>query len=258
MKCTHCREALSARLDGEDNGSEGALIEAHLTTCAECRRFADDAAHVTRLARTAVATEVPDLVDAVLAAAPRSRAPRLITVLRVLLGVVGVAQLAVAVALAGVVEAWTGDRTHDEGAYLSGASLQHFAHESAAWNLALGACFVWVAWRRSRTSGVVPTVATFVVVLTGLEVLDLVAGRVALDRLLLHGLVLLGLALVILLDRRRPVGGALPGGTSAGRWWASPVPQPDPAPGAVDAGDAPGLRPTARHHGTAATQRRTA
>jgi hypothetical protein len=45
------------------------VVDAHLKTCAACRRFANDAAHVTRLARTAVAAPEPDVVAAVLAAA---------------------------------------------------------------------------------------------------------------------------------------------------------------------------------------------
>lgn len=247
VDCMHCREVLSARLDGEESASEESLIEAHLTTCGGCRRFADDAAHVTRLARTAVATEVPDLVGPVLAAVPRQRAPRLVTVLRVLLGLVGIAQLAVA--LNWVLAVRTGGQEHDVALQLSGASLQHFAHESAAWNVSLGVGFLWVAWRSSRTSGMVPTLATFVVVLTGPILVDLGTGWVDPSRLLLHGLVLLGLVLVILLDRRRrPAGDTVPGGSSSGRRWSNPAPQQDPA---MDT-DADGLPVCARPPSTAA------
>ncbi|MGH3941016.1 MAG: zf-HC2 domain-containing protein [Pseudonocardiaceae bacterium] len=247
MDCAHCREAISARLDGEADPADEALIDAHLEACAGCLRFVDDAARVTRLARTTVATEVPDLVGAVLAAAPRARLPRLITALRILLAVVGVAQLAVA--LGGVLAVWT-DRHEHPAAQLDGASLQHFAHESAAWNLALGVGFVWVAWRSSRTSGVVPTLATFVVVLTALVALDVTAGRVDPSRLLMHGLVLLGLVLVILLDRRRPAGGSVPGGARSPRRGSSLAPAADSA---IDPGPdgLPRLRPTAQHRGTA-------
>lgn len=247
MDCAYCREAVSARLDGEDNAADGSLVDIHLEACADCRQFADDAARVTRLARTSVATDVPDLVEAVLAASPRARLPRLITTLRVLLALVGIAQLTVA--LGGVFAVWT-DRHEHPAALLDGVSLQHFAHESAAWNLALGVGFVWVAWRSSRTSGVVPTLATFVVVLTALVALDLAAGRVDPSRLLLHGLVLLGLVLVIVLDRRRPAGGSVPGGARSRRRWSSPAPVADSV---IDPGtdDLPRLRPTAQHRGTA-------
>lgn len=59
MNCIQCREALSARLDGEADGAESRAVDAHLASCLECCRFADDAAHVTRLARTTLAAQEP-------------------------------------------------------------------------------------------------------------------------------------------------------------------------------------------------------
>lgn len=264
MNCEHCREGISARLDGESASAELLSIEAHLATCPPCRRFVDDAAHVTRLARTAVATEVPDVVAVVLAAAPRSRRPSLKAILRVLLGLVGLAQLAVAVS--GVLTAQTAGHDHN-GIHLEGASLQHFAHESAAWNLALGVGFCWVAWRSSRTSGMVPMVTAFVLVLTMLEVLDLLSGQVDPSRMLAHGMVLLGLVLMIALDRRRrPAGGTLPGGAGSG-WTLRTMPETSPTTGVATSYRPPDLRPTAQHssgaiatrrHGTDQTRRRIA
>ncbi len=256
MDCTQCKEALSARLDGEESAADRGAIDAHLTTCAACRRFADEAAHVTRLARTAIATQEPDVVDAVLAAVPPSRRPRLATALRVLLGLVGLAQLEVA--LMGVLTAQSGG--HDtQGVMLDGASIAHFAHESVAWNLALGIGFLWIAWRSSRTSGLVPTLATFVAVLAPLVVLDAVAGRVDPERFLLHGLVLLGLILVMLLDRLpKPTSGTVPGVPTVGLPWSRPSRPADQAID-TDTGDLPpDLRPTAQHDNTAVAQRRTA
>ncbi|MGH3779210.1 MAG: zf-HC2 domain-containing protein [Pseudonocardiaceae bacterium] len=61
MDCTECREALSACLDGEANVAESRAVDAHLAICAACRWFGDEAARVTRLARAAVTTQVPDL-----------------------------------------------------------------------------------------------------------------------------------------------------------------------------------------------------
>ncbi len=256
MDCTQCREALSARLDGEESAAEQAAIDAHLTTCAVCRRFADEAARITRLARTAVATQEPDVVEAVLAAAPRSRRPRLVTTLRVLLGLVGLAQLEIAIV--GVLTAQSGGHG-SQGVMLDGASIAHFAHESAAWNLALGVGFLWIAWRSSRASGMVPTLATFVAVLAAVVVLDVVAGRVDPERFLLHGLVLLGLILVIVLDRLpRPTGDAVPGVPARGQRGSGPSRPADPARGTDADGLPPDLRPTAQHDDTAVAQRRTA
>src|SRR5262249_13140264 len=230
-------------------------IEEHLASCAACRRFADDAARVTRLARTAAAVAEPDVVAAVLAAAPRPRRPRLITSLRVLLGLVGLAQAEVA--LVGMLGAHTGDPSA-QGVVLQGASVAHFAHESAAWNLALGVGFLWVAWRSSRPSGMIPTLATFVAALTVLVVLDAMAGGVDTTRLLAHGLVALGLVLVIVLDRLpKTRGGSVPGvhmlrrrlGLASSR---------EAAMGTGVAGMPPDLRPSASYEDATAAHRRTA
>ncbi len=61
VDCTQCREALSARLDGEDDAAQPGAVEAHLTTCFGCCRFADEAARITKLARTALAAQAPDV-----------------------------------------------------------------------------------------------------------------------------------------------------------------------------------------------------
>ncbi|MGH3974169.1 MAG: zf-HC2 domain-containing protein [Pseudonocardiaceae bacterium] len=61
VDCTTCREALSAQLDAEESAEERAAVDIHVTTCAACQWFADEAARVTRLARTAVTTPEPDI-----------------------------------------------------------------------------------------------------------------------------------------------------------------------------------------------------
>jgi predicted anti-sigma-YlaC factor YlaD len=256
VDCTQCREALSARLDGEESATERGAVDAHLASCAGCRRFADEAARVTRLARTAVATQEPDVVGAVLAAAPRSRRPHRVTVLRVLLGLVGLAQVEVAfVEILGAHASGHGS----QGVVLQGASVEHFAHESAAWNLALGVGFLWVARRSSRTSGMVPTLVTFMAVLTVLVVMDAMAGGVDVARLLAHGLVLIGLILVIVLDRLpRPAGGTVPGTPALRQRQPGLWRHVAPTIGTDAGGLPPDLRPTAQHDDTAIAQRRTA
>jgi hypothetical protein len=101
-------------------------------------------------------------------------------------------------------------------------------------------------------------------------VLDALAGRVDTARFLLHGLVLAGLVLVVMLDRlHRPVGGSAPGlpaalhGSPAG-----PGQQADPPPDPGVDGLPPHLRPsahyetarstTARYDTTAVAARRSA
>ncbi|WP_250549087.1 zf-HC2 domain-containing protein [Pseudonocardia sp. H11422] len=208
VNCAECREALSARLDGEEHPGEAAAVDAHLEGCAECRLFADRAAHVTRLTRTRVAERGPDLAAAVLAAAPRPRRPRWPAVLRVALGAVGLGQFALAIN--GVVLAGTSGPAH-HGVDLAGASTAHFSNESSAWNLALAVGFLWVAGSSTRASGLVPVVGAFVGVLGALSLMDLLADRVDPSRLAGHGLILVGLVLVIGLRRSRDGGGDLPG-----------------------------------------------
>ena len=61
MDCTHCREALSARLDGEESETESSAVDEHLATCPACGQFSEDAARVTKLARSAGAAHAPDV-----------------------------------------------------------------------------------------------------------------------------------------------------------------------------------------------------
>src|SRR5258705_11566604 len=68
MDCTRIRDAISARLDTEDQGVESVVIDAHLETCAACRAFAASAERLHRPSRLAPAPEVPDLTPAILAA----------------------------------------------------------------------------------------------------------------------------------------------------------------------------------------------
>jgi hypothetical protein len=56
MRCEQCREALSARLDGEDTPAERVDADRHMNGCPACQRWFDDAAKVTRLARMSLAT----------------------------------------------------------------------------------------------------------------------------------------------------------------------------------------------------------
>jgi predicted anti-sigma-YlaC factor YlaD len=244
MRCADCRDGISARLDGEDLPGEAAAVDAHLAGCAECRRFADRAAHVTRLTRTREAEPGPDLVAAVVAAAPPAR-PRLgAGAVRLGLGAVGLGQCALAVS--GIVA--VGAAHH--GVELAGASAAHLSHESAAWNLALAVGFLWVAAGTTRLSGLVPLVAAFVGVLTVLSALDVLGGSVDPGRLLSHGLVVAGLVLLVVLQRitRRGGGGARAVGTpadpAADEPWTPRLPGGLPGT-ATDDGD--GLQPTARH-----------
>jgi predicted anti-sigma-YlaC factor YlaD len=189
VKCDRYREAFSARLDGEPLGVSASGLEHHLTTCPDCARWAADATQLTRQARLG-SIAVPDRTEAITAAVvlPVRRVLRRRALLRLALVLAGLAQLAIAL------PAISGDS-------LGMVMSTHAAHEAAAWNLAIGAAFLATALTPRRAAGLVPLLATFVVVLTALSVHDVAAGVVTAARLCTHLATLIGLLLVLALDR---------------------------------------------------------
>ncbi|HEY1484827.1 MAG TPA: zf-HC2 domain-containing protein [Micromonosporaceae bacterium] len=195
MRCDQVREALSARLDGEDSGDEGARADAHLADCAGCRSWFDAAAQVTRLARTSAAIEPADESEltAALAVAPGPGWARTGRLLRVLLGLLGFAQFVLGVTQIASLGVHTGFGSAD------GMSSDHLLHESAAWNVAIGAGYLWIALRRARPAGMLPILTAFVGVLVLLSISDLVTGEVVASTLLMHTFVALGYVVLLLL-----------------------------------------------------------
>ncbi|MFC0527357.1 zf-HC2 domain-containing protein [Phytohabitans kaempferiae] len=224
MGCEEYREALSARLDGEDDAAERAATDVHLAGCAACRRWFDAAARVTRMARTSVVTHEVRVSDAVLAAAPGRGRARLVRGVRVALGVLGVVQFLLGAAQIGGFAA--GQHLHTFG-----VGPDHLWHESAAWNVAVGAGFAWIALSRGRGSGLIPTLTAFVAALSLLTASDVIAGRVDLDRVLSHGFILAGYVLVVVLSRLQPARGEPPNGQRTPRpAWRARFDEPDPTP----------------------------
>jgi predicted anti-sigma-YlaC factor YlaD len=234
MACERWREMLSAQLDGEDDPADRPRVDAHLAGCADCRQWLDRAATVNRLTRTGVAAPVPDLTASILAALPPAAAPRrrLRPYLYVVLAAVGAVQLILGLAQVG----GGAGVTHAHGL---AATPGHLWHESAAWNVAVGAGYLFLALRRSRPTGLVPMLSAFVGMLLLLSFNDLTAGRVDGARLVSHGFVLAGFLLVVALSRTEP-GPAEPPGDRAvggGSGWRARFDERDEAAPAV-----PGLR----------------
>ncbi|MET7371254.1 zf-HC2 domain-containing protein [Micromonospora arida] len=244
MGCEQWREVLSAQLDGEETAAELTAVQGHLDGCAECRAWFTAAAAVTRRVRTRLVVEVPDRTAAILAAASvaparRSRWRRsdgrgplvaglrkvpgrgelaaglraafgrgpLVAGLRSALGLLGAVQLVLGLAQVG--RGATADHLHPTG--------QHLWHESAAWNVAVGAGFLFVALRRSPPAGLLPMLSAFVGTLLLLSVNDLATGSVGGERLISHGFLVVGYLITVLLSRP----GLRPGG---------PAPQRQPTP----------------------------
>ncbi|HEX5198300.1 MAG TPA: hypothetical protein VFW27_00020, partial [Actinoplanes sp.] len=77
----------------------------------------------------------------------------------------------------------------------------HLWHESAAWNVAVGAGFMWIALLRARPAGALPMLTAFLGFLGLVSVQDLVADRVDGVRLFSHGLILVGYLITLALSR---------------------------------------------------------
>lgn len=164
-------------------------LDHHLASCPDCARWVEHATRLTRTLRLG-AVDVPDLSAQIVAQAvlPVKRVLRRRLLLRIALGVVAAAQIAISVpALAGF----------GIGMPMS----EHIAHESAAWNVAIGVAFAAAALVPRRAAGLVPLLGTFVVVLAALSVHDALSGMVTLDRELTHVAALAGLVLLVVLDR---------------------------------------------------------
>jgi predicted anti-sigma-YlaC factor YlaD len=207
---------LSAQLDGEGEPAERAQVDAHLAGCAECREWLDRAATVNRLTRTGVAV-APDLTEAIMAALPspgpvRRRVPVAMW-LYVALAAVGAVQLILGLG--------------QVGGGISGAHIHpgldatpgHLWHESAAWNVAVGAGYLFIALRRNRPTGLVPMLTAFVGMLLLLSVNDLTAGRVDSERLVSHGFVIVGYLLIVALSKIPGGFAAPPGARVDGSGW---------------------------------------
>jgi predicted anti-sigma-YlaC factor YlaD len=198
MSCEAFREAASARLDGESPGMPSVVLDEHLARCPECSTWLETATRAGRLLRVSGVTP-PDLSESILreAGLPAARLLRRRRMLQAAL--VLLAGLQWALAVPGM-----------EGRSVGMAAMQmgaHQAHESAAWNVAVGAALLAVALRPARAAGTVPILLAFVAVLSALSVPDLLDGAVTGVRLASHAGVALGLLLVAALARAERVPG---------------------------------------------------
>jgi predicted anti-sigma-YlaC factor YlaD len=185
---------LSARLDGEAEPVPAVWTDEHLRGCAACRGWQQRASTLTRMLRVRPAQVTPDITDRVLAAAPRPH-PRGLW-WRAALVAVAIAQLALGVAQ--VLGVDTGMRSP---AVLSGNMSAHLFDESTAWNLAMGLGMLWAGLRARTTAGFLPVLGGFLAVLGGFSVRDLIVGDVTPTRIISHGLLVVGFALVCVVHR---------------------------------------------------------
>ncbi len=206
MRCQPCREALSARLDGEAPGVADHLVDDHLASCAGCRDFARRSAAVRRRTVVRPAEVVPDLTGPILAVAsatsrPANSRPTTSRPAAARTGAEPVPHWSrwalLAVALTQVVLATlTLLHGRDPDAPL------HLARELGAWDLAFAAALLWVVVRPARAGGLVPFAAALALAMVGTAVFDVAAGRADVATESQHLLELVGLALLVVIARR--------------------------------------------------------
>lgn len=238
-------------LDGEDGPGERGEVDAHLLSCAECRRYADEVDRVDRLAQTQTTPAALDLASAFLRGcrvATVSRRPAWSAVLRVVLAMLGLGQLGLATA-----ELISGSSQQHNSPNINSANLTQLAHESSAWNLALAVGFLCVALRPSRTRALIPLVSAFVAGLGVLTAVDLTQDRLIGSRVLSHGVVVLGLLVLLALARLVRPTGQVPDWAGAAPLTGrdvrpSLVPKPHTDPAKQWRGGGPDLKPSAHRN----------
>jgi predicted anti-sigma-YlaC factor YlaD len=166
MECERWREAVSARLDGEDPGICPALVDAHLARCAACRSYADAAAAAHRGQRIAPAAAVPDLSRSVRKAVALSDRAGRWSIVRALLMVVAV-QI-IGFSLPALIY---GDEQD---------TAAHAARHLGAFTAAYGVGLLVVAVRPARARAMLPVAIVLAGALVITAIIDLIDGRVPL------------------------------------------------------------------------------
>ncbi len=184
MECERWREALSARLDGEPLGLDADLLDAHLAGCADCHRHAAALQTLHRGLRLRSADPVPDLTEQILAAATADRRPHLdlTFVLRWLL--VGIAALEIGLASPELIGRW------------------HTGSELGTWGIAVAIGFLSVAMKPARAAALVPMLAGAGVLTAFVTTRHLVDGAARISDEWPHGLMLAGVAILVVIWRR--------------------------------------------------------
>lgn len=186
MECETARLAISEGID--TNRPVAVDVESHIDGCAACRRW-QDAAHQLRRAtlrpvdeNEAVSVEMPRLPE-------RFTAHRWVRLV--------LAWAAVLLIVWNVVDMFAAG---------SGSAI-HLERHQAAFDVALGLAFLFVAWRPDRAYGMVPFAAAFTFALTSAAIIDLFNGASTLLRESAHLIEIVGLGLLWILGMAVGPGG---------------------------------------------------
>jgi copper transport protein len=200
MECDTVREALSARLDGEDTGLPEGPVDHHLEGCRACRAWSEELATLPRMVRVREAEAVPDLSAAIVAAhqpgPPPPRGAGLARRLPALGEAISGARWALfIVALTKLVLAAPALLGQDPGATV------HVAREIGSFDIALAVGLLVAACQPARAWGLLPLAASLAAVMAATAVLDVADGRISTVGEAHHLLDLAGVALLWMVAR---------------------------------------------------------
>lgn len=244
MDCLTCREALSARTDGETEPVPAEQTDEHLRTCAGCQTWQLRTGTLVRALRVRAAVDAPDLSAQIMANATVPT-PTPGWGARLALACVAAGQIALGLSQllgAAVISAHGGHEVPEGGTLGS-----HLFNESTAWNIALGLGLFWAVFRPRAATGLLPVLSGFVVILAGMSVHDLITGAAPVPRVASHGLLVLGLCLLFVVNRQHR---DAPDGAKAEAQphTATRTTSPDEPTRPDESQDRPHLRPASRHN----------
>lgn len=179
MGCETWREALSARLDGEQSDVATETLNAHLEGCVECAAYALRLDRLHRATRVAPAVTVPDLTEGILAAAAAAGpGPRVNLTLVLRWVLVVVAAIEIGLASPEILGRW------------------HTGGELGTWAVASAVGFLSVAHRPKRAGAVLPMLVCATIFTVFVSVRDLAEGATNLGQEWSHLLLVLGAAVL--------------------------------------------------------------
>ena len=191
VTCATVRESVSADLDGEVAPLGNTEVSRHLRVCDACGGFATAAHDAAGRVRVAAAQEVPDLTAAImtgLANEPTSSSAAWVVRLRLIVAMVGIAQMLLAAPLVGGIV---------------GAD-PHLGRDLAALQVALGVGLILAAVQPHRAAGVLPVLAVVAGTTVVLAAIDVVGGMTTWTAELVHVSELIGVLALWALTRVLP------------------------------------------------------
>ncbi|MBF6059406.1 zf-HC2 domain-containing protein [Nocardia terpenica] len=186
MNCDVCREALSARIDGEPEPVPAAHVDRHVDACGDCADWYARSTRAVRALRLRPAEPVPDLTAAIVDHTDRRPVrprPVVSPLPRAMLAGIGIAQCGLAVGTHG---------THGPLPLC----------ETLAWNLALGLAMLGGAIRPRLVTGVIAVVTAAVAVSAAVLATDVVRHELPVHRVGAHAVLLAALATLLVLRHR--------------------------------------------------------